>query len=65
MARAIIDAKLLENPVMVFSKSYCPFCTKAKKALAKLLKTEQFTVMEVSSLAYMHEQGMVIGESGI
>merc|ERR1712150_465346 len=32
-AREWIKAKLDENKVVVFSKSYCPFCHKAKKAL--------------------------------
>lgn len=30
---------------MVFSKSYCPFCTKAKEALTKL--NVQFEVLEL------------------
>lgn len=32
---------------MVFSKSYCPFCTKAKQALNQLLSKDQYTVLEV------------------
>lgn len=33
------------NKIMVFSKSYCPFCTKAKKALSQF--TSDYTVLEV------------------
>ena len=33
MAKELIDAKISGNKVMVFSKSYCPFCKMAKQAL--------------------------------
>lgn len=36
------------NKVMVFSKSYCPFCKKAKEALNQY--TSDYGVLEVSSL---------------
>ena len=32
-AKAFIEKQISENKVVVFSKSYCPFCTKAKAAL--------------------------------
>ncbi|KAF9937124.1 hypothetical protein BGZ75_005978 [Mortierella antarctica] len=31
-----IDAIIANNGVVVFSKTYCPYCTKAKNLLAKL-----------------------------
>ncbi len=31
--RAEIDNLIGENKVMVFSKSYCPYCTRAKEAI--------------------------------
>lgn len=31
--RAEIDRLIAENKVMVFSKSYCPYCTRAKEAI--------------------------------
>ncbi|GJJ78961.1 glutaredoxin 3 [Entomortierella parvispora] len=31
-----VDAIIAENAVVVFSKSYCPYCTKAKNLLAQL-----------------------------
>eukprot|EP01117_Protostelium_nocturnum_P009188 TRINITY_DN328_c0_g1_i1.p1 TRINITY_DN328_c0_g1~~TRINITY_DN328_c0_g1_i1.p1 ORF type:complete len:124 (-),score=36.55 TRINITY_DN328_c0_g1_i1:75-446(-) len=31
-----VESLIKENKVMVFSKSYCPYCVKAKKALADL-----------------------------
>lgn len=34
---------------MVFSKSYCPFCTKAKRALDNVLPREKYTVMELDT----------------
>lgn len=33
MAQAFVDEKIANNKVMVFSKSYCPFCKMAKDAL--------------------------------
>lgn len=33
--------------VVVFSKTYCPYCIKAKKALASLVKPDQMEVIEV------------------
>jgi glutaredoxin 3 len=40
--------------VMVFSKTYCPFCTKAKAVFKKLLEegtlsTEDYEVMEIEN----------------
>ncbi|KAG0022231.1 hypothetical protein BGZ82_011078 [Podila clonocystis] len=34
--KAQVDALIADNAVMVFSKSYCPYCTKAKGLLASL-----------------------------
>jgi glutaredoxin 3 len=34
--RQIIDAAIDGNKVMVFSKTYCPYCTQAKSAISKL-----------------------------
>ena len=33
MAQAYVDGKVQNNKVMVFSKSYCPYCKMAKDAL--------------------------------
>ena len=33
MAKALVEEQIKNNKVMVFSKSYCPFCTMAKDAL--------------------------------
>jgi len=35
------------DKVVVFSKTYCPYCTKAKAALQKFLKPDEFTVIEL------------------
>lgn len=43
--KAQAQAAIETNKVMVFSKSYCPFCTKAKEALTKL--NVQFEVLEL------------------
>lgn len=33
MAQKFVDDKVAENKVMVFSKTYCPFCKMAKDVL--------------------------------
>ena len=33
--------------VVVFSKSYCPYCAKAKQALSGVLPQDKFKVLEV------------------
>ena len=46
-AQDFVDRKVRDNKVIVFSKSYCPYCKKAKQALLSLLAPEQFDVEEV------------------
>jgi hypothetical protein len=38
---------LPRSKVAVFSKTYCPYCTKAKRALAQYLKPQDIFVMEL------------------
>ncbi|KAJ8305012.1 hypothetical protein KUTeg_018595 [Tegillarca granosa] len=46
----LIDAKIAGKKVMVFSKTYCPFCTKAKKALANYnLTGDEYEIMEIEN----------------
>lgn len=33
MAAELIRKAIAESPVIIFSKTYCPYCTKAKAAL--------------------------------
>merc|ERR1719309_232667 len=54
MASALIQEKINRKKVMVFSKSYCPFCTKAKSVLKKYidsgeLSSEDFEVLEMEN----------------
>ncbi|XP_063688067.1 uncharacterized protein LOC134821277 [Bolinopsis microptera] len=53
MAQQIVDSGIKENKVFVISKTYCPFCTKAKKYLnqagikdAKILEIEDMSEMD-------------------
>ena len=51
---ATVDNKIKGKKVMVFSKTYCPFCTKAKKVFQQLieenkLSTEDYEVMEIEN----------------
>ena len=53
-AKTLVDAKIAGKKVMVFSKSYCPYCAKAKKALqkhvGKELDPEDYEIMEIENL---------------
>ena len=46
-AQQVVDEHIKKHKVMVFSKTYCPFCTKAKKALTSAGVT--FEVMELEN----------------
>jgi glutaredoxin 3 len=46
--KSLVDSLIQDKKVVVFSKSYCPYCTKAKKAFAKYsLSNEQYVVLEI------------------
>ena len=45
-----IDALLQEKKVVVISKSYCPFCKKAKQVLAKYnIPKEDIAILEIEN----------------
>ena len=45
-----IDALLQEKKVVVVSKSYCPFCKKAKQVLAKYnIPKEDIAILEIEN----------------
>ena len=53
-AKTLVDGKIAGKKVMVFSKTYCPFCTKAKNVLQKYissgeLQSEDLEVLEIES----------------
>lgn len=52
-AKELIEGKVKAKKVMMFSKSYCPYCTMAKKALehyiGKELKEEDYEVLEMEN----------------
>ena len=51
--KKLVDAKIAGKKVMVFSKTYCPYCTKAKKVfnahLGKDLARDDYEVMEIEN----------------
>ncbi|CAG5094411.1 Oidioi.mRNA.OKI2018_I69.XSR.g13533.t1.cds [Oikopleura dioica] len=51
MVKDIVDQAIAANKVMVFSKTYCPFCTKAKDALKSV--GASFEVMEIENRSDM------------
>lgn len=46
--KQLIDNTLTEHRVVIFSKTYCGYCTKAKKALYQFLDKAKVYVLEVS-----------------
>lgn len=49
MAQALVTKAIQENAVMVFSKSYCPHCLRAKRVLDAELGQNKYAVMELES----------------
>ena len=49
MAQALVTKALQENLVMVFSKTYCPHCLRAKRTLDAELGHGKYAVMELES----------------
>ena len=51
----MVDSKIAGKKVMVFSKSYCPYCTMAKQALGNyvgdLVQSEDYEVMEIENMS--------------
>jgi glutaredoxin 3 len=46
----LVDSLIQNKKVVVFSKSYCPYCTKAKKTFEKYsLNSEEYVVLEIES----------------
>jgi glutaredoxin 3 len=72
-ARAVVEAKIAGKKVMVFSKSYCPYCKKAKMALKKYLGKElspdDYEVWEIENekdcAAIQTVLGKITGESSV
>ena len=50
-AKSFVDKQIKDNRVMCFSKSYCPFCKKAKSALNSVMPESKYTVVEVRTPA--------------
>lgn len=48
-ARETVESKVSASPVVVYSKSYCPYCAKTKALLNKL--DVQFDVIELDEVA--------------
>ena len=43
----LVADTIAAHKVVVFSKTYCPYCVKAKRALGQFLKPSEFFVLEV------------------
>eukprot|EP01054_Gregarina_sp_Poly1_P005705 Gregarina_sp_Poly_1__5704@NODE_2_length_28028_cov_167_134223_g1_i0_p19_GENE_NODE_2_length_28028_cov_167_134223_g1_i0NODE_2_length_28028_cov_167_134223_g1_i0_p19_ORF_typecomplete_len159_score14_25Glutaredoxin/PF00462_24/1e04Glutaredoxin/PF00462_24/2_2e17Thioredoxin_3/PF13192_6/0_0013DUF836/PF05768_14/0_0063Thioredoxin_4/PF13462_6/0_1Thioredoxin_4/PF13462_6/1_6e02Thioredoxin_2/PF13098_6/0_013TraF/PF13728_6/0_024Thioredoxin/PF00085_20/0_089DSBA/PF01323_20/0_39DSBA/PF01323_20/1_9e03Z1/PF10593_9/0_16 len=45
-AESVVQSAISENKVIMFSKTYCPYCTMAKNALGEFVK--DYAVMEIN-----------------
>lgn len=54
-AAKLVTEAINSHKVVVFSKTYCPYCVKAKRALGQFLKPDAMFVMEVSDHARSYE----------
>ena len=52
MAKAFCDEKIASTDIFMISKSYCPFCTKAKKALDSI--GAKYEVLEIENRKGKH-----------
>lgn len=48
-AQKFVDETIGSKPVVVFSKSYCPYCVKAKKLLNDLVPDDKMLVIELEN----------------
>ncbi|TDH73122.1 uncharacterized protein CCR75_007600 [Bremia lactucae] len=53
-AKESVEAKISSTPVVVYSKSYCPYCTKTKVLLEKL--GAKFEIVELDQISDGNEQ---------
>ncbi len=49
MAQSVVTKALQDNLVMVFSKTYCPHCLRAKRVLDAELGKSKYVVMELEN----------------
>lgn len=49
-AKEIVENAIKTNDIMVFSKTYCPYCTRAKDAIQSL--NYKFTTIELDVSVY-------------
>eukprot|EP00877_Chromochloris_zofingiensis_P001456 jgi/Chrzof1/11310/Cz05g32010.t1 len=49
-AKQLVEDTINSHPVTVFSKSFCPYCHKAKRALNQFLQPDQYFVMELDQV---------------
>ena len=48
--RTWIDSVIQKTPVVVFSKTYCPYCTKAKNTLKNLITNSNIIIYELDEM---------------
>ncbi|KAG6608859.1 Glutaredoxin [Phytophthora cinnamomi] len=53
-AKETVEAQIAASPVVVYSKSYCPYCTRTKTLLTEL--GAKFDVVELDEVAGGSEQ---------
>ncbi|KAI0059429.1 glutaredoxin [Artomyces pyxidatus] len=48
--KQLVDSAIAENSVTIFSKSYCPYCKRAKALIASELPNAQVKIFELDEI---------------
>lgn len=64
-----INTTVKSNQVVIFSKTYCPFCAKAKKLILSLVPQSKVTIVELDQIHHgsrvQHALGDLTGASTV
>merc|ERR1712002_255557 len=61
---SVVNEHIGQNKIMIFSKTFCPFCVKAKNAFDEI--GAEYTVLELDNRSDMNEiQDFLLGMTGV
>lgn len=59
-AKTLVDSKIAGKKVVVFSKTYCPYCVEAKKLLATYnLSSDDLEIIELDKAPYSSDMDAI------
>ncbi|RXW14058.1 hypothetical protein EST38_g11795 [Candolleomyces aberdarensis] len=54
--KELVDSTVEKNPIVIFSKSWCPYCKKAKNLLATEFKDVPATIFEYGTTTMLKDK---------